>query len=76
MVFPWFWTNPEVSCDELFGVYDPEKLRRVPCGEHPRGASLVQLEGRSARVLERTKETLLVDLNHPLAGRRVNVTAP
>ena len=64
----------EVTCSELFGAYDSGKVRRVERGE-PRGQRLVLLEGQSGLVLERSEGGLLVDLNHPLAGRDVNVTA-
>ncbi|CAJ1389624.1 unnamed protein product [Effrenium voratum] len=60
--------------EPLFGWRDPGKQVRVPSLEPAELGDVVSLELGTGVVLEVSKSEMLVDLNHPLAGRRVNVT--
>ncbi|CAE7301071.1 CRK2 [Symbiodinium sp. KB8] len=67
------------SSNPLFGFYDESRRISVPASEFSTAeiGTVVSLEGYGAGmglVLERDAQTLLVDQNHPLAGKSVNVT--
>ena len=67
------------SSNPLFGFYDERRRISVPASEFSTAeiGTVVSLEGYGAGmglVLERDAQTLLVDQNHPLAGKSVNVT--
>lgn len=71
-----------IQCDEknpLFGFHDASKQILVPFADYADaqlGAviSLTKHGGLTGVVLKQQKDHWLVDLNHPLAGQRVNVT--
>lgn len=73
-------TKVVLKPEEAFGLVDPQALAEVPKEALPPGALMVgaQLvardaagEGRPAVVKEIRDTTVLIDLNHPLAGRTV-----
>ena len=66
--------------EEAFGSYDPEAIREVPRDNFPKEIELkptmpFQAEGPDGPVTFVVKsvenDTILVDMNHPLAGRRI-----
>ncbi|MEM0231265.1 MAG: peptidylprolyl isomerase [Candidatus Woesearchaeota archaeon] len=68
-----------ISANEAFGEHDPEKIKRVPkelCGKQSiiKGEHLVITDGNKAvlcHVEEVTEDSVVLDLNHPLAGRDI-----
>jgi FKBP-type peptidyl-prolyl cis-trans isomerase SlyD len=70
-----------VQPEEAYGPVDPESFKEVPKSEIPAGAletgTMLQARGPdgeefSVRVHEITAETVVLDLNHPLAGKTLN----
>ncbi len=66
--------------EEAFGDYDPDAIREVPRDNFPKEIELkptmpFQAEGPDGPVTFVVKsvenDTILVDMNHPLAGRRI-----
>jgi FKBP-type peptidyl-prolyl cis-trans isomerase SlyD len=72
----------KVSPDEGYGEHDPEKIEEVPRGEFPDELELkvggiltaTDPEGHEMDFLvkELRKDTVLVDFNHPLAGKTLH----
>jgi FKBP-type peptidyl-prolyl cis-trans isomerase SlyD len=70
-----------VQPEEAYGPVDPESFKEVPKSEIPAGAlkkgTMLQARGPggeelSVRVHDITTETVVLDLNHPLAGKTLN----
>ena len=67
------------SSNPLFGFYDESRRISVQASEFPTAeiGTVISLEGYGTDmglVVDRDAATLLVDQNHPLAGKSVNVT--
>ena len=62
-----------VSADEAYGSYDPDKKVTVDKKNMPPdvtvGSQLAGPGGRPVTVLETTDTSVLLDVNHPLAGK-------
>jgi FKBP-type peptidyl-prolyl cis-trans isomerase 2 len=71
-----------LSAEEGFGPYDETKLQRIPTEQLPREAregDTIEImtnddAGRTARIVSILPEKTVLDLNHPLAGKPLNVT--
>lgn len=72
----------KISPQEGHGLRDPKKIQEVPKtplskGEEPKVGQILDLQYKnsgkkmSAKVLEVKEETIVLDLNHPLAGKEV-----
>jgi FKBP-type peptidyl-prolyl cis-trans isomerase SlyD len=70
-----------VEPEEAYGPVDPDSFKEVPKNEIPAGAlkkgTMLQARGPggeefSVRVHEIMPETVVLDLNHPLAGKTLN----
>ena len=70
----------EVSPEEGYGEADPNRFQEVPTGNIPEEARSVgkKLQGQGpdgqmmfAQVTEVKEKTIIVDLNHPLAGKKL-----
>jgi len=70
-----------VSVDEGYGPIDPKAMQEVPKDKIPADAQKVgallmtkgpQGEGITMRVQEVKEQTVIVDFNHPLAGKALN----
>ena len=62
-----------VPPEKGYGERQPELIWKIPSeavsGEKPKEGSYVSIQGRPAKVVEVTEESITLDLNHPLAGR-------
>ncbi len=62
-----------VSAAEGFGAYDPKARAKVEKSQVPEnvkaGTMLRAPDGRPIKVLEVTEDSVILDLNHPLAGK-------
>jgi FKBP-type peptidyl-prolyl cis-trans isomerase 2 len=74
-------TTFSLSAEEGFGPYDETKLRSIPTEQLPReareGELIEVLNGnanQTAKVVSILPEQAVLDLNHPLAGKPLNVT--
>jgi FKBP-type peptidyl-prolyl cis-trans isomerase 2 len=79
----------EFPAGEVFGDYDPEALQSVPRSEFDDSVELVvgaeigvnvehddgEVEDLDARVVEVSDEAVVLDFNHPLAGKAVTLQA-
>lgn len=72
--------NVEVQPEDAYGLVDPKRFQEVPKENVPDRARGVgeKLQGRGpdgspiyAQVKEVKKDTVIVDLNHPLAGKKL-----
>jgi|SRR5215470_13495775 len=70
-----------LSAEESFVPYDETKLRSIPTEQLPREAregDIIEIinddAGKIARVVSILPEKAVLDLNHPLAGKPLNVT--
>ena len=64
-----------LPADEAYGFYDEKKRVKVPIRNVPPetkvGSLLRSQEGLEARVLEVNADSVLLDTNHPLAGKNL-----
>lgn len=64
-----------LTAAEAYGPYDEKKKAKVPKANVPPetkvGSVLRSQEGYAARVLEMNADTVLLDMNHPLAGKNL-----
>ena len=79
----------EFAAGEVFGDYDPDAIQSVPRSEFggdaelERGAEISvtvehddgEVEDMDARILEVDDEAVVLDFNHPLAGKAVTLQA-
>ncbi|MGC4099572.1 MAG: hypothetical protein QM706_20965 [Nitrospira sp.] len=67
-----------LSADEGFGPHDETKIRMVPTIDLPpetqEGDTIGDEAGNYARIILITPEVTLIDLNHPLAGKPLQIT--
>ncbi len=67
-----------LSAEEGFGPYDETKLQTIPIEQLPlearEGDRIIDPAGRTARIVRIQPETAVLDINHPLAGKPLNVT--
>ncbi len=69
----------EVPPEKGFGQRDPSKIKTVSVrefyriGKIPRPGDLVEIEGQQARVIEVSSGRVVLDFNHPLAGKTLIV---
>ena len=71
-----------LSAEEGFGPYDETKLQSIPTAQLPRDAregDIIEIitnddASKIARVVSILPEKAVLDLNHPLAGKPLNVT--
>jgi FKBP-type peptidyl-prolyl cis-trans isomerase 2 len=71
-----------LSAEEGFGPYDETKLQSIPTEQLPhdsREGDIIEIitndeAGKIARVVSILPEMAVLDLNHPLAGKPLNVT--
>ena len=67
-----------LSAEEGFGPYDKTKLHTIPPSDLPlearEGDTVEDGTGRTARVIRILPEKVVLDLNHPLAGKPLMVT--
>jgi peptidylprolyl isomerase len=70
-----------LSAEEGFGPYDETKLQSIPTEQLPREAQegdIIEIinedVGKIARIVSILPEKAVLDLNHPLAGKPLNVT--
>ena len=65
----------EVAAQEGYGAYDQKARVTVEKGRVPAGVKtgdlLQSADGRTVKVLEVEEKTVLLDLNHPLAGKNL-----
>jgi FKBP-type peptidyl-prolyl cis-trans isomerase 2 len=65
----------EVPASEAYGVYDEKKKVKVPKGNVPPetkiGMLLRSQDGTEAKVVEVHPDSVLLDVNHPLAGKNL-----
>lgn len=65
----------EVAAQEAYGAYDQKARVTVEKGKVPAGVKtgdlLQSADGRTVKVLEVQDKTVLLDLNHPLAGKNL-----
>jgi FKBP-type peptidyl-prolyl cis-trans isomerase 2 len=72
----------KISPQNAYGGYNPKKVKRIPKGSKEKDleeAEVVEVkleDGRSilATVLEVTHNNVLLDFNHPLAGKKLFFT--
>ncbi|SLM48919.1 putative Peptidyl-prolyl cis-trans isomerase [Nitrospira japonica] len=68
----------DLTPDQGFGQYDPRKKTVVSANELPEGTKpgdvLEDQSGRHATVTQLSESGAVVDFNHPLAGKPLNVT--
>ena len=74
-------TTFSLSAEEGFGPYDETKLQSIPAEQLPydaREGELIEVKddnaSKTARVVSILPEKAVLDLNHPLAGKPLNVT--
>ena len=74
-------TTFSLSAEEGFGPYDETKLQSIPTEQLPREVregDIIEVinddAGKIARVVTILPEKAVLDLNHPLAGKPLNVT--
>ena len=64
-----------LTAARAFGLYDEKKRLKVPIGSVPAdttvGAVLRSEEGLEARVIEMNADGVVLDANHPLAGKNL-----
>jgi FKBP-type peptidyl-prolyl cis-trans isomerase 2 len=64
-----------VPADEAYGAYDASKRLTVPKAKVPAdakvGSVLQDKAGRILRVVEATPDSVILDANHPLAGKEL-----
>ena len=68
----------DVTPDKAFGVHDETLVESVPVTkfkDNPEVGARVQLEGRDGIVVNKIGRRVLVDFNHPLAGKTVHYRA-
>ena len=67
----------ELSAEEAFGPYDGTKKKTVPREELPAGTKegdiLEDRAGKPATVAQLSDTSAVIDYNHPLAGKPLNV---
>lgn len=67
----------ELSAEEGFGPYDPKKKKTVPKSDLPAGAKegdvLEDRAGEEATVTQLSDRSAVMDYNHPLAGKPLNM---
>jgi FKBP-type peptidyl-prolyl cis-trans isomerase 2 len=67
----------ELSAEEAFGPYDGTKTKTVPRAELPAGTKegdvLEDRTGKPATVAQLSDTSAVIDYNHPLAGKPLNV---
>ncbi len=63
----------EVPAEQAYGAYDKNARATVEKGKVPAGAKtgdlLQSADGRTVKVLEVSEKSVVLDLNHPLAGK-------
>jgi hypothetical protein len=67
----------EISSEEGFGPYDARKRKTVPTSELPawtqEGDVLLDRAGQEATVTQLSDKSAVMDYNHPLAGKPLNM---
>lgn len=67
----------ELSVEQGFGPYDPNKKKTVPRADLPGGTKegdiLKDLTGKQATVTQLSDSSAVMDYNHPLAGKPLRV---
>lgn len=70
----------DIPADEAYGQENPELVKKVPKGQLPEGAEagatvMIKLPNGQqlpAKIIEIGDEELTLDLNHPLAGKKLH----
>jgi FKBP-type peptidyl-prolyl cis-trans isomerase SlpA len=67
----------EISAEEGFGPYDAKKRKTVPTSDLPawtqEGDVLLDRAGQEATVTQLSDKSAVMDYNHPLAGKPLNM---